>query len=884
MDNKKRINVIWEQLFHWFTYYTFSPAWLSTPWNRRSFGYLVALILPICTTLLMGFLLRQFPEFIFIEDIALLVIVLVALTWGAGPSLMATFIGATSLLTLNPTLFVTSAQIKIGNLLGISFYIVAGCIISVLASQVARARAVAEAQRQDLQELVAALEIEKRNALDSKNQLEVTFEAMTDLVYVYDANGKLLHANAAGREVNRVLERVDYIERPLKERFQPYHVYDESGQAIGWDQWPIARILRGETLRSSQAEDMVIEYPDQRRLLLSVTGAPIRDESGKVNGGVIICRDVTERRRMEHTLSEQASQLQAIIEAVPDALYYTDRDGNNVLMNTAGRKLLALHAHPEIDLQGEMVGTYLEVRDSHYTPLPSDQWPSTHILAGEVLTGENSPELVIRTLNNQNVIVDVTGGPVFNFQKEIIGAVTILRDVTQQRALEHRTHEALEALLKMAEALVHLPEQDDSSPQHANTMENSARSLVELIRRILGCQRVGLTAIDPTTHQHTSLAAVGISPEQEVRWKARQPGFSILELLQQANENDVQSIDKVVVVDFTKPSFSRAENPFNIQVMVLAPIYIGSQLIGMLSLDHGNQHHVYDENELTLVRAIAQLVALVMERERLLRERAEVEANALALRETNRLMDEFIGIAGHELRTPLTTIKASVQLARRQIARIKQQAHLLPTAVMTSTNTIQDLLERAERQIGMQNRLVSDLLDVSRIQSGRLELHPAACDIAKLVQDTVIDQRSLTPTRTINLHISPTDTPFVEADADRIRQVITNFLSNALKYSDADKAVNVSVEQLASSVKVAVQDEGPGLTPEQQKRIWERFYRAPGIDIRSGSGVGLGLGLHISQMIIERQGGQVGVDSIPGQGSTFWFTLPMHTLEQNAEV
>jgi hypothetical protein len=124
----------------------------------------------------------------------------------------------------------------------------------------------------------------------------------------------------------------------------------------------------------------------------------------------------------------------------------------------------------------------------------------------------------------------------------------------------------------------------------------------------------------------------------------------------------------------------------------------------------------------------------------------------------------------------------------------------------------------------------------------------------------------------------------VIADADRIRQVVANYLSNALKYSPEDRPVVVGIEVDDREARVWVRDEGLGLPTEEQEQIWERFHQATGIAVQSGSGIGLGLGLYICRTIIERHHGHVGVESAPGRGSTFWFTVPLAGHEVDAKT
>jgi PAS domain S-box-containing protein len=258
-----------------------------------------------------------------------------------------------------------------------------------------------------------------------------------------------------------------------------------------------------------------------------------------------------------------------------------------------------------------------------------------------------------------------------------------------------------------------------------------------------------------------------------------------------------------------------------------------------------------------------------------------------ALLEANQRMDEFLSIASHELRTPLTTINGNIQLAKRRVQSLSSLLASPPQLGATdSTDYMQELsdkfslvlelLNRAERQVHIQNRLVNELLDVSRIQSNRLELHMLSCDLASIVREVVEDQRAAHPDRTITFASLPSAEIIpIYADADRIAQVITNFLTNALKYSASDQPVALSIDLDASQVRLSVRDRGPGISQEEQTRLWERFYRVPGVTVQSGSGVGLGLGLYICRTIIDSHNGQIGVQSTPGVGSTFWFSLPV---------
>jgi signal transduction histidine kinase len=249
------------------------------------------------------------------------------------------------------------------------------------------------------------------------------------------------------------------------------------------------------------------------------------------------------------------------------------------------------------------------------------------------------------------------------------------------------------------------------------------------------------------------------------------------------------------------------------------------------------------------------------------------QLHELVLRETNARINEFLGVTSHELRTPLTTIKGNIQLARLRLQHLEREA--FQNNLMVDLEEIYTMLSRAERQVNVQNRLIRDLTDISHIQDGKLELAMEPFNLTNIVVSTIEDLRSAYPHRAINLTLQTEGTIPITADSERISQVMSNYVTNALKYSPSDRPVTVSLELLREAARVTVCDEGPGLTPLEQEQVWERFSKIKSIKVQKGFSSGLGLGLHICRAIVEEHRGEVGVESIKGVGSTFWFSIPI---------
>ncbi|HWI62848.1 MAG TPA: response regulator [Symbiobacteriaceae bacterium] len=238
--------------------------------------------------------------------------------------------------------------------------------------------------------------------------------------------------------------------------------------------------------------------------------------------------------------------------------------------------------------------------------------------------------------------------------------------------------------------------------------------------------------------------------------------------------------------------------------------------------------------------------------------------------EVDRMKSDFIATVSHELRTPMTSIKGSLGLVLGGIAGpLPEEARELLTIAMNNTDRLV--------------RLINDILDISRIEAGKMEIRRSPQSVADSVQRAVremqgfADQRSITMTTVV-----PDDLPRVMADPDRLQQVLVNLLSNAVKFSDVGSVVTLTAGRDANGVWIRVEDAGPGIPPEQQTAIFDKFHRIDNAASRRTGGTGLGLA--ICKAIVEEHGGQIWVESEVGKGSAFTFSLKAETEPEELPV
>jgi PAS domain S-box-containing protein len=561
--------------------------------------------------------------------------------------------------------------------------------------------------------------------------------------------------------------------------------------------------------------------------------------------------DLSERKRLEQEreaarveAERQAAQLDRVFEAMADGVVVYDAQGRIQRTNAAQHRLIGRDAAPPDYFQlpvSERLALFT-AHDEQGRPLGPDEGPLPRVLAGEVLTGSEALSVHVRTLDGREVELSVSAAPLRDQEGRLVGAVCVFRDQTARRRLEREHAEQAAELEATFEAMADGVVVYDAEGQILR--ENAAA------HRILGLDAAPPGYAQLPVPERMAFFAVRDEQDRPLAPEER----SLLRVLSD------QRLTGAAARDLRLRTLDGREVELSVSVVPVRDQE--GRLVGAVRVMH-------DQTE----------------RNRLAREREAARANELAMQETTRRMDEFLATASHELKSPLATMKMALQALTRRLSG-HSSTDTAPAGQAQTLVQAQPFLGTAERAVSRMMRLVGDLLEVTRSRVGALELRLAPCDLAAIVREAVAEQQQVHPARTVRLEVAaPTQPVPVVADADRLGQVVTNYLTNALTYSPIDRPVAVRLEVVGSSATVAVRDEGPGIPADEQVRVWELYHRVPGVvgQADGGVGLGLGLGLHISRTIIERHGGQVGVESEVGKGSTFWFTLPVARAEAGGD-
>ncbi|WP_424494644.1 PAS domain S-box protein [Salinimicrobium sp. GXAS 041] len=568
-----------------------------------------------------------------------------------------------------------------------------------------------------------------------------------------------------------------------------------------------------------------------REIPISVSVSPIKDAHGKIVGASKVARDITDRLNVE----EKQAMLSAIVESSDDAIVSKNLEGIIMSWNRGAEQIFGYS-------EEEAIGRSITML------IPEERLMEEDVILGRIRSGSKIDhfETIRRHKSGKEIPVSITVSPIKDRRGNIIGASKVARDISAQ--VESQI--AMESYIKNLETLNTIGKSISEHLDVKGILQRVTDATTTLTGAAYGA--FYYNNVDDNGDSFELFTLAGLPPETIANMKKLGQTEVIRRTL----------VDKQVIrlSDITKTSSPDENNIYDgtpkessgMRSYLAVPVVSKSgAVIGGLVYEHPDQGMFTEEHELMVVNIAAQ-AAVSLDNSRLFEQ----------VKSLSDKKDEFIALASHELKTPLTTIKGYLQvLAKTE----KEKMSAL-------------FLKKSLYQVDKLNTLVEDLLNMSRIEAGRLDFSLEVFDLKEMLQEIIETFRYSTKTHKIVETLGGT-TAYIEGDKQRIEQAILNFLTNAIKYSPKADAIYVNLEVVGNNVTVRVRDKGIGLTEEQKNQLFTRFYRAENTQGISG----LGLGLYLTKQIIDRHNGVIEVSSEYGKGSEFYFTLPM-SAEKHKEI
>jgi PAS domain S-box-containing protein len=671
----------------------------------------------------------------------------------------------------------------------------------------------------------------------SEERYRLLVESSPDAIAVH-SQGVIVFANPAAARLMAAADPGELLGKPVMSFVHP----DD-------------RPLVVERIKRTQQENRTAEPVQERFVRLDgvvihveTVAHPTRFE-GRVATQVVV-RDITAdtlaqaaQARAEAELTASRNQFEAILGGIADGVIVQESDARFVYANDAAARLAGFDSASEyLTATATEISSRLEVTDALGQPFDYEQLPARRALRGEV-----APEMVVQyrrrdtwerrwSLTRARLVHGADGQPL---------AISIFHDLTDRIRAEQR-------LAFLAEAGARL----GMSLDERETLEAVTELAVQQIAdwAVVYFPDEHNEALHRIAFAHKEHTRLDVAQELEDRYPLRPAPDSTLWRVQEHGESVLTHdlSDAVLVRVARDAEHLRLLRELQLVSAMYVPLQARGRSLGVLALfTDSNSGRRLEAEDLAVSEEIARRLALAVDNARLYRQ----------TRDAIRARDEFLSLASHELRNPVAAISGTAQLIER--ARLRHQL---------DDRLIDRYMSVIQRTSAHLAHLTEDLLDVGRLQEGRLPLRFEEMDLAELVRGIAAREQSRAEGAHISLALE-CDPCQIVADADRLEQVITNLLENARKYSPQRGSIQLQLCVFDDGRLLAVRDHGIGLPAGSAERIFEPFGRARNATERNIPG--LGLGLYISRQIVERHGGRLWAESRgEGHGTTFRLWLP----------
>ncbi|HEY3499840.1 MAG TPA: PAS domain S-box protein [Polyangiaceae bacterium] len=616
---------------------------------------------------------------------------------------------------------------------------------------------------------------------------------------------------------------------------------------------------------------------DGTRFWANAIVTALRDGSGKLLGFAKITRDLTVRRETEEKgrelAREQAARaaaeegerrvreseeryralsdrLSVIFEGVGDVIMAHDSTGRVVFANSMAVRLFGFESR-EVILRGpgDPISERFDVFDEADLPLPPSRRPMTRVLGGAE-SGSAVLHLRDRSSGEERWVFarasKVSGG---GGEPDLV--ITIWHDVTAERRQERHARLLAEATAALSGSL-----------DEAQMLQALASALVPALGDWCSVALLREGELEPAALVHVDAdRRVSAARLERELLAAREREFGPWHVARTGEAQVLNVTDELISSLFAGPARDRAVTG----AALFAPVMLRGQLIGVMTFFRENRALGYDPSHVALVGTLGERAGTAIESARLY---AEAQGAAKRAEEASRAKDEFLATVSHELRTPLSSILGWAQLLKN---RVTDPALVKPIDVI-------------HRNANAQVKIIDDILDVSRVITGKFQVEPRPTDLVPVVRDALEVVRPSALAKQIELQFKP-EREFVllVADPERLQQVVWNLLSNAVKFTPTGGKVVVTLRHDDSQVVLSITDTGTGIDPAFLPFVFDRFRQADGSPTRRIGG--LGLGLSIVKHVVELHGGTVAAASEGlGAGSTFTITLPIRTPDMPSVI